>query len=155
MFVQKSLKEEQASAPHRVRVMLHTPHTHISAEVTTSSSSAPSTAARGLLENLETFSTTAPGPEQVWTRTGTGTRTWAMTRTRTGTRTGLTLLSRTRLRVGAGSWSRVSAAVALRVSGSRRPRQPAESPLRQKTVKGTEEWTARWKTAEDEHTAVL
>lgn len=69
--------------------------------------------------------------------------------------TGLTLLSRTRLRVVPVSSSRVSAAAAFKVSGSRRPRHPAESPLRQKTVKGTEEWTARCKTAGGEHTAVL
>lgn len=62
----------------------------------------------------------------------------------------LTLLSTTRLCVGPLSSSRVSAAAAFKVSGSRRPRHPAESPLRQKTVKGTEEWTARWKTAEDQ-----
>lgn len=79
----------------------------------------------------------------------------SVSRTRIWTWTCLTLLSRTRLCVGPLSSSRVSAEAAFKVSGSRRPRHPAESPLRQKMVKGTEEWTARWKTANNEHSAVL
>lgn len=56
----------------------------------------------------------------------------------------LTLLSSTRLWAGLPSSSKVSGAGLLRVSGSRRPRQPAERPPRQKTVKGMEVWRARW-----------
>lgn len=62
--------------------------------------------------------------------------------------TRLTLFSRTRLPVRLVSSSRVSAVASFKVSGSRRPRHPAESPLRQKTVKGTEEWRTRWDTQE-------
>lgn len=58
----------------------------------------------------------------------------------------VTSLSSTRLRVGLPSSSRVSAAGALRVSGSRRPRPPAVRPLRQNTVKGMEAWTVRCNT---------
>lgn len=61
----------------------------------------------------------------------------------------LTLFSRTRLPVGPVSSSRVSAVGPFRVSGSIRPRHPAERPLREKTVKGTEEWRTRWDTQED------
>lgn len=89
----------------------------------------------------------------VITSSGSGSRT--RIRIWIWTWTCLTLLSKTRLCVGPLSSSRVSAAAAFKVSGSRRPRHPAESPLRQKTVKGTEEWTARWKTANNEHSAVL
>lgn len=63
-----------------------------------------------------------------------------------------TLLSSTRLWAGLPSSSRVSAAGPSRVSGSRRPRQPADRPLRQKTVKGMEVWRARCNTHTHTHT---
>lgn len=67
------------------------------------------------------------------------------------TSSSLTLLSSTRPRLELPSSSRVSAAGPLRVSGSRRPRQPADSPLRQNTVKGREVWRARCNTHTHTH----
>lgn len=49
------------------------------------------------------------------------------------------------------SSSRVSAGGLWRVSGSRRPRQPADRPLRQNTVKGMDMWRARCNTPEHRH----
>lgn len=61
----------------------------------------------------------------------------------TNTQRCLTLLSSTRPSPGLPSSSSVSAAGLFRVSGSRRPKQAADRPLRQNTVKGMEVWRAR------------
>lgn len=53
------------------------------------------------------------------------------------------MLSSTRPSPGLPSSSSVSAAGLFRVSGSRRPKQAADRPLRQNTVKGMEVWRAR------------